>query len=82
MDREYDSSSNLDHLLDKVERGEDVVISRGGRPIAKLSKVAPAPGSPEALAAAERLINFRRDHKVQGTATLDEILAWRNEGRK
>jgi len=32
----YDAKTHLSKLLDRVERGEEIVIARAGRPIAKL----------------------------------------------
>jgi prevent-host-death family protein len=34
------AKAHLSHLLDKVEQGEDVVITRHGSPIARVSAVA------------------------------------------
>lgn len=38
-----EAKTRLSELLVRVERGEDVVIARAGRPVAHLSAVAPAP---------------------------------------
>jgi prevent-host-death family protein len=38
-----EAKTRLSELLARVERGEEVVIARAGRPIAHLSAVAPAP---------------------------------------
>jgi prevent-host-death family protein len=35
------AKAHLSELLDKVETGEDVVITRHGRPVARLSAAAP-----------------------------------------
>jgi prevent-host-death family protein len=35
----FDAKNKLSALLDKVERGEEVVITRRGRPVAKLVPV-------------------------------------------
>ncbi len=36
----YDAKTNLSRLLAAVERGEEVVITRHGRPVAKLVRLA------------------------------------------
>jgi prevent-host-death family protein len=36
----YDAKTHLSRLLAAVERGEDVVITRNGRPVARLVRVA------------------------------------------
>lgn len=38
-----EAKTRLSELLVRVERGEDVVIARAGRPVAHLCAVAPAP---------------------------------------
>jgi prevent-host-death family protein len=83
--REVQSSAaktHLPQLLDEVERGATIVITRHGRPIARLvpdeegrqARVA------EALEAIKKL--GRQIRKEHGPTTLDEILAWRHEGHK
>lgn len=32
----HDAKTNLSKLLERVERGEEIVIARGGKPIARL----------------------------------------------
>ena len=36
----FEAKTHLSHLLDQVERGETVVITRHGRPVARLVPVA------------------------------------------
>lgn len=38
-----EAKTRLSELLVRVERGEDVVIARSGRPVAHLAPVSPAP---------------------------------------
>lgn len=40
----HDAKTNLSRLLARVERGEEIVISRAGAPIAKLVRYRPARG--------------------------------------
>ena len=65
-------------LLDDVERGETVVITRHGKPIARLV--------PEAGAREREIAQARADiealRKQTKPVTREEILAWRDEGRK
>jgi prevent-host-death family protein len=37
----HDAKTNLSKIIERVERGEEIVISRAGRPVAK---VVPLPG--------------------------------------
>ncbi|MES2644637.1 MAG: type II toxin-antitoxin system prevent-host-death family antitoxin [Myxococcota bacterium] len=39
----YDAKTHLSRLLDAVEAGEEVVITRNGRPVARLVPAAAAP---------------------------------------
>jgi antitoxin (DNA-binding transcriptional repressor) of toxin-antitoxin stability system len=68
-------------LLDKVEHGEQVVITRHGKPIARLM---PEGGHDvaKAMAAVEGLIAIGKDLAAQGVrVTQDDIRAIRDEGR-
>jgi prevent-host-death family protein len=65
-------------LLDQVERGETVVITRHGRPIARLVREDDERRA-DALRAMAEIKELR---KTAGRATVEEILAWRDEGRK
>ena len=38
----YDAKTNLSRLLDRAASGEEVVITRNGRPVARLVAAAPA----------------------------------------
>jgi prevent-host-death family protein len=72
------AKANLAELLDEVERGETVVITRHGRPIARL--VPDEEERARQIAQARAEIEAMRKHAPRVTA--DEILAWRDEGRK
>jgi prevent-host-death family protein len=65
-------------ILDRVERGETVVISRRGRAIARISPEHKKSGE-ELLRAIEEVKALR---KRIGTLTLEEILSARDEGRE
>ncbi|HXO86493.1 MAG TPA: type II toxin-antitoxin system Phd/YefM family antitoxin [Gemmatimonadales bacterium] len=65
-------------LLDQVERGETIVITRHGRPIARLVREDDERRA-DALRAMAEIKELR---KTAGRATVEEILAWRDEGRK
>lgn len=36
-----DASANLSRIIDQVEHGEEIVISRAGRPVAKVTALRP-----------------------------------------
>ena len=48
----YEAKTNLSKLLDRVEQGEEIVLGRSGRPVARLTAYRPrrAPRVPGRLA--------------------------------
>ncbi|MDE2757566.1 MAG: type II toxin-antitoxin system Phd/YefM family antitoxin [Acidobacteriota bacterium] len=70
--------THLSALLDEVTRGETIVITRGGRPVAWLTPPE-APDRRSANAAAATLRDLR---KRVGWATTEEILQMRGQGRR
>lgn len=66
-----------------AERGEEIVITKHGRPAARLSTaVDPAEHRARAEAALARLMEHRERMRADGmTATIEELIAWKNEGR-
>ena len=72
------AKAQFSELLDEVERGETVVITRHGKPIAWI-----VPDEEARLArfdsAVERMNARRKQNKP---ATVEEIIAWKNEGRR
>jgi prevent-host-death family protein len=81
MSREVQASEAKTHfarLLDEVERGETIIITRHGQAIARIV--------PEARVRQEEIDRAIEDlkelGKQTGTITVEEILAWRHEGHK
>lgn len=78
----YDAKARLSALLDRVERGEEIVITRHGRPIARLVPDGEARDVRAARAAIARLGRLREAlaaHQVHLTPA--EIRSMRDEGR-
>jgi prevent-host-death family protein len=73
-----DAKARLAELLDEVERGETIVITRRGKPIARL---VPNPAQRQ-LQIEQAIADIKEMRKHTGRATVAEILAWRDEGRK
>jgi len=73
-----DAKARLSQLLDEVERGETIVITRHGRAIARII--------PEADSRRREIENALADirelRKRTGEVSLEELLAWRHEGHK
>lgn len=41
----YEAKAKLSALIEKAQGGEEVVIARAGKPVARLAPIAPAPGT-------------------------------------
>ncbi|HEY1941819.1 MAG TPA: type II toxin-antitoxin system prevent-host-death family antitoxin [Roseiarcus sp.] len=77
--REVQSSvakAHLAELLDEVERGETIVISRHGKPIARLAPE----GDPRQRTIDQALDELDAFRRTMPRLTLEEILAARHEG--
>lgn len=76
----FEAKNTLSALLDLVERGEEVTITRHGKPVARLVPPKPGIDRDQARAAAARL---RARAKALGLKiTVDELIAYRDEGRR
>ena len=76
--RAFEANTKLAALLDLAEAGEEVVITRGGKPVARLvSAGAPAIDRQQARAAAARIIERSKGVTLGGLKIKDLI----NEGR-
>ena len=73
------AKAHLSELLDKVEAGEEVVITRHGRPSARLQAVAPAKRPLKELL--DDLAAFRATLPPQRRPSAEVLLELRDEGR-
>ncbi len=72
------AKAQFSELLDEVERGETVVITRHGKPIARL-----VPEEETRRERVARAIEGIKELQKNGPrATIEEIIAWKNEGRR
>ncbi|MDP4024082.1 type II toxin-antitoxin system prevent-host-death family antitoxin [Methylobacterium sp. NEAU 140] len=75
-----DARDRLDALLDQVERGHEVVITRSGKAVARL---VPAADRDRSRAAVEALRALRAGLAARGVAfTAAELKDLRDEGRR
>ena len=78
----FDAKTHLSSLIDEVEKGGEIVITRHGKPVARL---VPSEDrfSPEKVErrrqAIKRLKQIASELKIN--ATHEEIKSWINEGR-
>ena len=89
----FEAKNKLSELLDRVERGEEVVITRRGKPTAKLVPM-PQPGATPTLTAVElserqrrsleaaKRIRARAKATKLGPFDWEEWKGYRDEGRK
>jgi prevent-host-death family protein len=78
----FEAKTHLSSLVDEVEKGDEIVITRHGKPVAKLVR-AERPHTPEAIARRRQAIaELRQMAKARGTrVSHEEIKAWIEEGR-
>jgi prevent-host-death family protein len=74
----FEAKNRLSELLELVEHGEEVMITKHGRPVAKLVGVDSRRRSERILAAIESLKNMPRATLPEGVTIKDLI----NEGRR
>jgi len=77
----FDAKNRLGHLLDLVEGGEVILITRHGKPVAQLSRPEARPDRGVALAAIQR-IRDRAQNLNLGKFDWQEWKAYRDEGRR
>ena len=76
----FEAKNTLGALLDRVERGEEIVITRHGRPVARLVPNFSGIDREQAHAAADRIRERARGLKI-GKFNWEEMKADRDEGR-
>jgi prevent-host-death family protein len=72
----YEAKTKLPSLINAVERGETITITRHGKPVAKLVPVQVKAGDMKAML--REMKAFRDKHPFDGVSTKELI----NEGRK
>lgn len=72
----YEAKSHLGQLLDRVEQGERITITRKGLPVAQLVPVGPGVGN--AAAVADDIRRLRQGVRLEGFT----IRAMMEEGRR
>jgi prevent-host-death family protein len=73
-----EAKARFSELLDQVEQGETIVITRHGKPVARI-----VPDKSGRNADVKATIEALREIARSGPkVTLEEILAWRHEGHK
>jgi prevent-host-death family protein len=73
----FEAKNRLGALLDRAERGEEIVITRRGKPVAKLGPAGPGFDRAKARRAVAGLLEASRGITLSGLKIKDLI----NEGR-
>ena len=78
----FDAKTNLSALIEEVEKGGSVIITRHGKPVAKLTRAEPALSEEQIARRRDALRNIRKlANELKINATPEEIKEWINEGR-
>lgn len=74
----FEAKTHLSALLDSVAAGETIVITKRGRPMARLVP----PDTPDRQAVDAAIARLRALREQFGNLSVEEILAFRDEGRR
>jgi prevent-host-death family protein len=78
----FEAKTHLSSLLDEVEKGAEVTITRHGRPVAKLVQAQAELSGEEIAKRRKALQNLRAMARKRGTTVSHtEIKSWIEEGR-
>ena len=78
----FEAKTNLSALVEEVEKGGQVTITRHGKPVAKLVRAEPELTEAEIAKRREALLAIRKTaNELKINATQEEIKEWINEGR-
>jgi prevent-host-death family protein len=58
----YEAKTHLSQLLDRVEGGETITITRHGKPVARLVPVAGETAQPDVRKVIEEMKRFQKEH--------------------
>lgn len=81
----FEAKTHLSELIARAERGEEVIITRHNKPVAKLVPISEV--SPELVQRRRQILGElqaigREIEKRGGPLTVQEMLDWRDEGRR
>ena len=80
----FEAKTNLSRLVEQVEKGREIVITRHGKPVAKLVRAEKEdPFTPEKIAERRKAMAELREiaNRLKINATQEEIKSWIEEGR-
>jgi len=74
--------NNIDDMLAAAEAGEEITITRNGIPAARLTGAGDERRHQQRVVVAEMVALGRENLRSFGPTSADEIVAWKNEGRR
>jgi len=77
----FEAKNRMGDLLDRIERGEEVRITRHGKRLARLIPDTPTPDPARALKALDKIDAMAKKAK-RGPFDWEEWKAYRDEGRR
>jgi prevent-host-death family protein len=77
----FEAKNRLSELLDKVELGEEIVITRRGRPVARIVPITDRRDVERARRAAQRIRELAKEMNL-GPFDWEEWKKYRDEGRE
>ena len=78
----FEAKTTLSALVEEVEKGSTVVITRHGKPVARLVPAEPELSNDEIARRQEAIKRLRRlSRELNIKATHEEIKSWVSEGR-
>ena len=82
----FEAKTHLSELIARAERGEEVIITRHNKPVAKIvpitTEISPELYRKRLEILAELQAIGREMEARGGPITVEEILSWRDEGRR
>ena len=79
----FEAKTHLSSLLEEVEKGGEIVITRHGKPVAKLVPPAEVSNPERAARRKQAILRLRKiANELKINPTHDEIKSWINEGRR
>jgi prevent-host-death family protein len=77
----FEAKTHFSRLLDRARLGEEFIITHRGMAVARLMPIADAPNESRTRQVLARLRARARQHP-EDQVSLEEIIAWRDEGRR
>lgn len=79
----FEAKTKFSELLDRVEAGEEIIVTRHGKPVARITPPISTENEEHKKKVTETVERMKELRKqTAGKATIEEILQWIQEGRR